>query len=294
MSVLHLCCSNQESSFKTSNDQPPLDYYSAFRCNCAPLRPLDARCLNRSFSPGNSSPLYHVSMTATKLNLQPKGDCPLRTSSSCDDWSTFGRLVDASTTSSSDYHHLCDRLLQLPRSTPYSSAQYNSMASGSSSSSLPAGPAPSVSYHCACQFTDPVLPIPDRPSASSSYHDLHSLYFCEECDAIKCERCVSTEISCYFCPHCLFEVPNASVRAELNRCVQTASLSSLSTVSRLTLLDGLAVGVLETASTVRYVPTRSRSKHWTTSTRRGRADRQTSPRTSWPATSATGAPSSRV
>src|SRR5262249_24666251 len=46
------------------------------------------------------------------------------------------------------------------------------------------------------------------------------LFFCEECDAIRCNRCVSVEVSTYYCPNCLFEVPSASVRAEKNRFIQ--------------------------------------------------------------------------
>jgi dynactin-4 len=91
-----------------------------------------------------------------------------------------------------------------------------------SSSTLPPPPPPSVAYHCSCQFADPVLPYPYRPAAGASFYPLAGLFFCEECDAVKCQRCVSTEVACYYCPHCLFEVPNASVRAELNRCVRAS------------------------------------------------------------------------
>ena len=57
------------------------------------------------------------------------------------------------------------------------------------------------------------LPPPQNlPSSSYSYHEIHDLYFCEECDSIRCNRCVSVEVSGYYCPNCLFEVPSASVR----------------------------------------------------------------------------------
>ena len=78
---------------------------------------------------------------------------------------------------------------------------------------------PSVSYHCPCLSTDPVPPPPNAPSSSYGFHPLHELFFCEECDAVRCNRCVSVEVSGYYCPNCLFEVPSASVRAEKNRCV---------------------------------------------------------------------------
>lgn len=76
----------------------------------------------------------------------------------------------------------------------------------------------SVSYHCPCLSTDPVPPPPNAPSSSYGFHPLHELFFCEECDAVRCNRCVSVEVSGYYCPNCLFEVPSASVRAEKNRC----------------------------------------------------------------------------
>lgn len=43
------------------------------------------------------------------------------------------------------------------------------------------------------------------------------MFFCEECDAVRCNRCVAVEVSGYYCPNCLFEVPSASVREEKNR-----------------------------------------------------------------------------
>ncbi|KAI0248601.1 dynactin p62 family-domain-containing protein [Lactifluus subvellereus] len=79
---------------------------------------------------------------------------------------------------------------------------------------------PTVFYHCACLSTDPVPPPPNAPSSSYCFHPLHELFFCEECDAVRCNRCVSVEVSGYYCPNCLFEVPSASVRAEKNRCAR--------------------------------------------------------------------------
>jgi len=71
-------------------------------------------------------------------------------------------------------------------------------------------------YHCPC----------GPPVASTSYHKLPSLYFCEECDCIHCPECVLEEVSSYYCPNCLFEVPSASVRAEKNRCGGTSTFPS--------------------------------------------------------------------
>ncbi|KIY63493.1 dynactin p62 [Cylindrobasidium torrendii FP15055 ss-10] len=83
--------------------------------------------------------------------------------------------------------------------------------------------APTVKYHCPCGNADNVRtpPPPHLPSSAYSFHDLHELFFCEECDAVRCNRCVSVEVSGYYCPNCLFEVPSASVRAEKNRCARS-------------------------------------------------------------------------
>ncbi|KAG2344491.1 hypothetical protein BDR05DRAFT_882381 [Suillus weaverae] len=84
--------------------------------------------------------------------------------------------------------------------------------------------APAIHYYCPCQSGESVQtpPPPHMASSSASFHPLHCLFFCEECDAVRCNRCVSIEVSGYYCPNCLFEVPSASVRAEKNsnRCAR--------------------------------------------------------------------------
>ncbi|KZO97654.1 dynactin p62 [Calocera viscosa TUFC12733] len=77
---------------------------------------------------------------------------------------------------------------------------------------------PPVLYHCPCSSLH--APPPLLPSAAYQAHPLDTLYFCPECDAVRCARCVSVEVSTYYCPNCLFEVPSASVRAEKNRCAR--------------------------------------------------------------------------
>ncbi|KAG8901446.1 hypothetical protein FRB99_005304 [Tulasnella sp. 403] len=82
---------------------------------------------------------------------------------------------------------------------------------------------PSVEYHCTCTSSSTssnIPPEPSLPSSSYAFHPLHKLYFCEECDLVRCNRCVSVEVCGYYCPNCLFEVPSASVRAEKNRCAR--------------------------------------------------------------------------
>ena len=83
--------------------------------------------------------------------------------------------------------------------------------------------APSVDYYCPCLAASPHPPLPHLASSSYSFHPLHNLFFCEECDAVRCNRCVMVEVSGYYCPNCLFEVPSASVRAEKNRCAAHVS-----------------------------------------------------------------------
>ncbi len=76
-----------------------------------------------------------------------------------------------------------------------------------------------IKYYCSCLSNTVVPPASHLPSSSHSFHTLPELYFCEECDAVRCNQCVSIEVSGYYCPNCLFEVPSASVRAEKNRYV---------------------------------------------------------------------------
>ncbi|WWC68801.1 uncharacterized protein I206_102736 [Kwoniella pini CBS 10737] len=79
----------------------------------------------------------------------------------------------------------------------------------------------SIKYSCS-HLDDPHAPLPPSyPSSSSSCHPLEKLYFCEECDAVRCDLCVVMEIASYFCPNCLFDVPSANVRADKNRCARS-------------------------------------------------------------------------
>ena len=88
--------------------------------------------------------------------------------------------------------------------------------------------APKIEYYCPCLAESPHPPPPHLPSSSYSFHPLHNLFFCEECDAVRCNRCVLVEVSGYYCPNCLFEVPSASVRAEKNRFVHLPIVGSQS------------------------------------------------------------------
>ena len=102
-------------------------------------------------------------------------------------------------------------------SNPTSSSQYTawdlwaSICEGETRSSM------SVRYHCS-HLSPPSAPLgPSYPSSSSSLHPLPDLYFCEECDAIRCDLCVGMEVASYYCPGCNFDVPSANVRGDKNR-----------------------------------------------------------------------------
>ena len=58
---------------------------------------------------------------------------------------------------------------------------------------------------------------PRAPRSNYSLYPIEYLLYCEDCHQIRCPRCIAEEVVTYFCPHCLFEVPSASVRAEKNR-----------------------------------------------------------------------------
>jgi dynactin 4 len=61
---------------------------------------------------------------------------------------------------------------------------------------------------------------PHHPRAAFSLFPPEHLLYCEECHDIKCPRCVTEEIICWYCPSCLFETPSSMVRSEGNRCAR--------------------------------------------------------------------------
>lgn len=93
-----------------------------------------------------------------------------------------------------------------------------------------------IRIHCPCADSPADAPIPTAEDEAStpedtvdrifdptlarakySLHPLGYLYFCQECQAIRCPRCVQEEIVSAFCPMCLFEVPLTSIKADGNR-----------------------------------------------------------------------------
>ncbi|KAH9984211.1 hypothetical protein BJV77DRAFT_212392 [Russula vinacea] len=64
---------------------------------------------------------------------------------------------------------------------------------------------PSVSYHSPCPSTNLERRPPVASSSSYDFNPLHELLFCEERDAVRCNCCVSVEVSGFYCPNRLFE-----------------------------------------------------------------------------------------
>jgi dynactin 4 len=60
---------------------------------------------------------------------------------------------------------------------------------------------------------------PRAPRSSYSLYPLEHLLFCEDCQQMRCPKCVIEEIVALYCPSCLFEVPSSTVKQDGNRCV---------------------------------------------------------------------------
>ena len=58
---------------------------------------------------------------------------------------------------------------------------------------------------------------PHHPRSNYSLFPPEYLLYCEECHELKCPRCVTEEIVCFYCPSCLFETPGTTVRSDGNR-----------------------------------------------------------------------------
>ncbi|PNP37829.1 hypothetical protein TGAMA5MH_10314 [Trichoderma gamsii] len=62
---------------------------------------------------------------------------------------------------------------------------------------------------------------PKAPRSNYSLYPLEYLLYCEDCQQIRCPRCVTEESVTYYCPNCLFEVPSSNLRSEGNRCTRS-------------------------------------------------------------------------
>ncbi|KAF2175662.1 dynactin Arp1 p62 subunit RO2 [Zopfia rhizophila CBS 207.26] len=61
---------------------------------------------------------------------------------------------------------------------------------------------------------------PRNPRSNYSLYPLEHLLYCEDCQQIRCPRCVIEETLNWFCPSCLFEVPSSMIKSEGNRCTR--------------------------------------------------------------------------
>ncbi|KAF2106092.1 dynactin Arp1 p62 subunit RO2 [Lophiotrema nucula] len=61
---------------------------------------------------------------------------------------------------------------------------------------------------------------PRNPRSNFSLYPLEHLLYCEDCQQIRCPRCVIEEVLNWFCPSCLFEVPSSLVKSDGNRCTR--------------------------------------------------------------------------
>ncbi|KAL5612697.1 hypothetical protein BROUX41_004214 [Berkeleyomyces rouxiae] len=62
---------------------------------------------------------------------------------------------------------------------------------------------------------------PRAPRANYSLFPLQHLMYCADCHEIRCPRCVGEEITIYYCPSCIFEVPSSNIKSEGNRCTRS-------------------------------------------------------------------------
>ncbi|KAF2249448.1 hypothetical protein BU26DRAFT_318290 [Trematosphaeria pertusa] len=61
---------------------------------------------------------------------------------------------------------------------------------------------------------------PRSPRSNYSLYPLEHLLYCEDCQQIRCPRCVLEETLNWYCPSCLFEVPSSVVKSDGNRCTR--------------------------------------------------------------------------
>ncbi|KAH6597620.1 hypothetical protein BASA61_003073 [Batrachochytrium salamandrivorans] len=59
---------------------------------------------------------------------------------------------------------------------------------------------------------------PAVPANSLELHSIELLLFCTVCNQLRCDGCTTQEVSCCYCPNCMFEVPTTSVKTERGSC----------------------------------------------------------------------------
>lgn len=61
---------------------------------------------------------------------------------------------------------------------------------------------------------------PRNSRSNYALYPLEHLLYCEDCQQIRCPRCVIEETLNWYCPSCLFEVPSSVVKSDGNRCTR--------------------------------------------------------------------------
>lgn len=61
---------------------------------------------------------------------------------------------------------------------------------------------------------------PRHPHSNYALYPLEHLLYCDDCQQIRCQRCVIEETLNWYCPGCLFEVPSSVVKSDGNRCTR--------------------------------------------------------------------------
>lgn len=61
---------------------------------------------------------------------------------------------------------------------------------------------------------------PRSPRSNYALYPLEHLLYCDDCQQIRCPRCVIDETLNWYCPSCLFEVPSSVVKSDGNRCTR--------------------------------------------------------------------------
>lgn len=77
---------------------------------------------------------------------------------------------------------------------------------------------PSIYYQCSClQEKMKNIPIRNIEMTNLLTFRIENLYYCENCESVKCTRCTTQDIYLYYCPQCLFEVPGVSAHSEKSK-----------------------------------------------------------------------------
>jgi len=58
---------------------------------------------------------------------------------------------------------------------------------------------------------------PHEPRSNFNLYPYDRLLFCDECHELRCPRCWTEEVTNWYCPNCLFDVPGSIVRTDGNR-----------------------------------------------------------------------------